>query len=210
MATAQNDTLNDENPNSMDRPEGVQQVMSPKAAAGHSAKASSTGPLMNGRQDRPLRGELDMNDELVSGTDRGGVGSAALTGGVTSTAPVTVKASSIPSDHFLATGAAAVHVSQSPELRQQDSAGAAPSGSIALDPGCGAGRGTTSTQGTFLSGVARAVSAFPTAVEGMVTRTQTTASRTSPLGFQEVVDGYVSAQSGSPGDGRNPATFRLK
>eukprot|EP00439_Symbiodinium_sp_Y106_P082366 s11_g21.t1 len=55
----------------------------------------------------------------------------------------------------------------------------------------------------FLSGMARAVSSFPAAVEGMVQRTQAGLMGTSVHAVPDV-DGFASAQSGSPGESGRP------
>ena len=206
MASAQDDTASADNPNSQDLPEGVQQVMSsPNATAANSAKATSSESLMSGTRGRPLRGELDIDDEVTAGREGARAGRAAMNGREASTNPVAQTAAApIPSDHFLATGTKAVTSERAQPLRPAESIRATP----AVDAWTAENQGSSSSHGNFFTGVARAVSALPSAVEGMVTRTQVGASRSATVASTQDVDGYTTAQSGSPGDLRRPPSQR--
>ena len=168
MASAQDDTASADNPNSQDLPEGVQQVMSPNATAANSAKATSSESLMSGTRGRPLRGELDIDDEVI--TSQGGMraGSTAMNGrGAPINLVAQTEAASTPSDHFLATGTKAVTSDRAQALRPAESIRATPGGVPGVDAWTAENQSSSSSHGNFFTGVARAVSALPSAVEGV-------------------------------------------
>ena len=206
MASAQDDTASADNPNSQDLPEGDQQVMSgPNATAANSAKAISSESLMSGTRGRPLRCELDIDDEVI--TSQGGMraGSTAMNGrGAPINLVAQTEAASTPSDLFLATGTKAVTSDRAQALRPAESIRATPG----VDAWTAENQSSSSSHGNFFTGVARAVSALPSAVEGMVTRTQAGVSRAAAVASTQDVDGYTTAQSGSPGDIRRPPSER--
>lgn len=110
MATAQGDTsIDDNNPNSTDRPQGDQQVMSPSAQPANSVRFGMRRPVMNGSREQPMRGSLDMSDEIATGVDTGFVNFASQ--GEVPTSSFTsapTRSPVIPSDHFLATATTGV------------------------------------------------------------------------------------------------------
>ena len=192
MATSQED-----NPNSSDLPAVDQQVMSPSVATTVEAGGPTQRPVVNGLTSQP-QGFMNMDGEVTS--VRRGQGVEEVIGdGVEarqrgSSAPVGGDPAS-----FLMTGAAmSSTVSSGQNLRSP------PAGPSVRERAQDVGfrpKGSSST--SILSGVMRAVSSIPGVVEDAVTRPLAPTMRSAGTSQQEM-DGYLSAQSWSPGDQRRP------
>ena len=155
-----------------------------------------------------MRGPLDVNEEVVFGTVADGVGSMGPNDGLPASSNTTPAATSmLPPDHFLA-ATLATETSNQPSGSTRSGLTGAVRGRVSNeDLGGSAARGMNGTSGTFLSNVARAVSALPAAVEGMVTRVQTEVPKGQMVSPADP-DGYISAHSGSPAEPRRPPSER--
>ena len=195
-------SADEENPNSRDLPSEGQQVMSgPSVTAAHDMREGQGYPMMNGVRGSLPRGPMDLNDEVV-GERRAELQrqQTLVEDPVRGQRSVPVTSTPASADHFLSSGPTVtndIYPGNSPGQPTSGRAHGSASDDVQTrEPPAGA-------KANFLSGMARAVSSFPAAVEGMVQRTQAGLMGTSVHAVPDV-DGFASAQSGSPGESGRP------